>query len=169
MIELKPQKVFVPEMQSMLTTTRRSVHELSASPVQNRTGWAVLALLGGGVLWVARVLTPNSQGFGTHTQLHLPPCAFYAWTHLPCPACGLTTSFAYLADGDLRQAFHAHPVGPVLFALLCGGVVLSVVACALAWPLSSTMAQLKPALVARVLALVLGVAWLVRLAHCLLA
>ena len=33
---------------------------------------------------------------GTHQQLGLPPCNFVTLTGYPCPACGMTTSFALL-------------------------------------------------------------------------
>ena len=32
----------------------------------------------------------------THRQLGLPPCTFYLLTGVPCPSCGMTTSFALL-------------------------------------------------------------------------
>jgi hypothetical protein len=53
---------------------------------------------------------------GTHQQLGLPPCSFYRWTHLPCPSCGMTTSFAFLVRGDIGNSLRANAVGTV-FAL----------------------------------------------------
>lgn len=38
---------------------------------------------------------------------------------LPCPFCGLTTSFTFAASGRIGDAFAAAPVGPLLW-LLCG-------------------------------------------------
>jgi hypothetical protein len=78
-------------------------------------GWAALALASLLVLFVSRLLTPAASGVGTHTQLGLPPCGFLAFFHLPCPACGLTTSFAHLAHGALRASLEAHPLGLPLF------------------------------------------------------
>jgi hypothetical protein len=57
----------------------------------------------------------------THRQLGLPPCTFYAVTGLPCPSCGMTTSFALLVRGDLKDSARANAVGTLL-ALL--GLVL---------------------------------------------
>lgn len=56
----------------------------------------------------------------THRQLGLPPCTFYFTTGFPCPACGMTTSFALLMRGDLRNSLRANAVGTLLagFCLL---------------------------------------------------
>jgi hypothetical protein len=50
----------------------------------------------------------------THTQLGLPPCNFYRWTGRPCPACGMTTSFALMAHGDPVNSLRANAVGTLL-------------------------------------------------------
>jgi len=84
-------------------------------------GWADqsvaagLAAMAGGVLSVARWLHPAARGYGTHTELRLPPCNFLRLTHLPCPSCGMTTSFAWAARMDFWQAFLANPFGLLLF------------------------------------------------------
>jgi hypothetical protein len=67
-----------------------------------------------GVLAVALWLKPAACGYGTHTQLGLPPCGFLLVTHLPCPSCGLTTCFAYAIRLQFWKAFLANPFG--LFA-----------------------------------------------------
>ncbi len=56
----------------------------------------------------------------THRQMGLPPCTFYAATgyRYPCPSCGMTTSFALLAHGDVWNSLRANVVGTVL-ALFC--------------------------------------------------
>jgi hypothetical protein len=56
----------------------------------------------------------------THRQLGLPPCQFYFVTGLPCPSCGMTTSFALLMHGDLKNSVRANAVGTLLacFCLL---------------------------------------------------
>jgi hypothetical protein len=53
----------------------------------------------------------------THRQLGLPPCSFYALTGYPCPACGMTTSFALLVHGDLVHSLRANWAGTVLAVL----------------------------------------------------
>jgi hypothetical protein len=67
------------------------------------------------VLAVALWLKPAACGYGTHTQLGLPPCNFLLVTHLPCPSCGLTTSFAYAIRFQFWKAFLASPFGLVAF------------------------------------------------------
>jgi hypothetical protein len=56
----------------------------------------------------------------SHRQLGLPPCTFYFTTGLPCPSCGMTTSFALLMHGDVRNSLRANAVGTLLagFGLL---------------------------------------------------
>jgi hypothetical protein len=71
------------------------------------------------VLLVAAGLTPAGGGFGTHRQLGLEECAFLVRTGLPCPGCGMTTSFAWFARGNLAASFYVQPMAAVL-ALLCG-------------------------------------------------
>jgi hypothetical protein len=70
----------------------------------------VLTLCAGAIV-VAACLTPAPDGYGTHTRLHLPPCAFREVTGLPCPSCGLTTSMAYMARFQFGKAFFANPFG----------------------------------------------------------
>ena len=78
---------------------------------------ACLALL----LTAAR-LEPSPHGFGTHRQLGLQSCAFKIRTGLPCPSCGMTTSWAYFARGKLAASFYTQPMGTVL-ALLAAAAV----------------------------------------------
>jgi hypothetical protein len=66
------------------------------------------------VLGVARWLEPDPRGFGTHTQLGLAPCAFALVTGQRCPACGMTTAFAWFARGRLDRSWQANPVGSLL-------------------------------------------------------
>ena len=66
------------------------------------------------VLAVAATLTPRKAGHGTHEQFGLPPCEFLQRTGYPCPSCGLTTSFAAMAHGQIGEAFRAQPFGVLL-------------------------------------------------------
>lgn len=54
----------------------------------------------------------------THRQMGLPPCTFKYYSGLPCPSCGMTTSFALLVHGDVVNSLRANAVGTVL--ALCG-------------------------------------------------
>ena len=106
------------------------------SPWFGRVLWSALAWGALAVLVLARVLEPDPRGFGTHTQLGLPPCAFAQLTGLGCPSCGLTTSFAHMARGQLTLALRAHGLGPLLFVLTVACVPLGVVASVRIWPIS---------------------------------
>ena len=100
-----------------------------------RQGWwteqrreSVGAMVGAAtVLIVASALTPDSSGHGTHEHLFLLPCLFKTLTGLPCPFCGLTTSFALMADGTVGAAWAAHVMGPPAYlatwVILAAGVV----------------------------------------------
>lgn len=86
----------------------------------------IFVLLGGlgllALLATARWLTPDVRGLGTHEQLGLPPCGFYLWYGLPCPSCGMTTSWAWLTRGEIFQAVRQHFGGALLgvYSLLLG-------------------------------------------------
>lgn len=78
-----------------------------------------------GVFAVASWLNPyNDDGsprrMATHRQIGLPPCTFYAVSGLPCPSCGMTTSFSLLMHGDVHGSLRANAVGTLLagFCLL---------------------------------------------------
>lgn len=81
--------------------------------------WGLL-LLGGFVL--ARWLEPDPRGFGTHQRLGLPPCTFRLLSGLPCPGCGMTTSFAHFSRGNFAQSVHAN-VGGALLAAFCAALL----------------------------------------------
>lgn len=80
-----------------------------------RFNQALWALVFFGILGTALFLTPSPNGHGTHTQLGLPPCPSVLLFGRPCPGCGMTTSFTYLAHGQIREAFRVHALGPILF------------------------------------------------------
>ena len=67
------------------------------------------------ILAIAAWLKPAACGYGTHTQLGLPPCNFLRLTHLPCPSCGLTTCFAWAIRLQFWKAFLANPFGILAF------------------------------------------------------
>lgn len=92
-------------------------------PVPRPGRWArcVLAILAVGLLGVlatARVLEPDARGFGTHTQLGLGECAFRELTGKPCPACGMTTAFAFSVRGRWVEAWRANPAGALIAPFL---------------------------------------------------
>lgn len=89
----------------------------AAQQAGRRLFWGALAAVAAALLVVARLLPPDPRGIGTHLALGLPPCGFLLWLGVPCPACGLTTSFAHLARFELLAALRAHPVGLPLYLL----------------------------------------------------
>jgi len=101
--------------------------ELSARQQRRNLRLAALAwtLVLGSVLLVSRLLTPDPRGYGTHEHLLLPPCFFRLITHVPCPFCGMTTGFAWMARGNAAASLRANPGAPLLFAVTCIGFVLS--------------------------------------------
>lgn len=93
---------------------------LSERPWISRLAWAAMGLAAWAVLTTAAWLHADGRGFGTHQQLGLPPCTFEEMTRVPCPGCGLTTSFTYMAHLSPWRALVAHPMGPVLFLITLG-------------------------------------------------
>lgn len=111
---------------------------VDAIPVLHR--WVRIALLAiavilAAVFSVAIWLKPyDAEGqalrMESHRQLGLPPCTFYSATGgVPCPSCGMTTSFALLMHGDLANSLRANAVGTILasfcvilipWCLVCG-------------------------------------------------
>ncbi|MFA5787399.1 MAG: DUF2752 domain-containing protein [Actinomycetota bacterium] len=51
-------------------------------------------------------------------------CPLRAVTGIPCPLCGLTTSFVALSHGRFHQAFAANPLGPLLYAGSLMGLIV---------------------------------------------
>lgn len=80
-----------------------------------KLGWAVLGLGCQCVVALSLWLRPDARLFGTHEQLGLPPCMFTEASGIPCPGCGLTTSFANMAHLHVINAFRGHLMGPLLF------------------------------------------------------
>ena len=85
-------------------------------------GRALLLLLAGLLLLVfatAIYLHPyradgSARREETHRQLGLPQCTFKFATGLPCPSCGMTTSFALLIRGDVWNSLRANAAGTAL-------------------------------------------------------
>lgn len=78
------------------------------------------------IFFISYKLIPNQSGIETHRQLNLPPCIFLKMTGLPCPSCGMTTSFSELAHGNIAGAFRSNPAGPMVFVLFLVLIGLSI-------------------------------------------
>jgi hypothetical protein len=77
------------------------------------------------VLGLAAWLTPDPTGVGTHIQLGLEPCIMMSWLTLPCPMCGMTTTFSLMAHLRPIDAFLNQPFGVVLFGMTFATVVIA--------------------------------------------
>lgn len=118
------------------TATRRSLEHwvlLGATLL----GALALIVLG---LWI----TPDPRGFGTHEQLGMPPCHFLAWTGIPCPGCGVTTSVSLAAHGDFTASFWNQPFGLVVALTLPLAAVTALVQHARGRDLGETLRALRP-------------------------
>jgi len=78
------------------------VHRLTAAA-------AAVACLA--VLVVAARMRPSPTGVGTHAQWGFNSCQFLERTRLPCPTCGMTTSFAYFVRGNFLASLYVQPMG----------------------------------------------------------
>jgi hypothetical protein len=74
----------------------------------------------GAVLLLAAWLEPSPLGHSTHTQLGLGQCTFLTLTGVPCPMCGMTTTFALMAHGRPFAALRTQPFGVLLFSATAG-------------------------------------------------
>jgi hypothetical protein len=72
-------------------------------------------------LVVAAQLTPSPTGVGTHSEMGFASCQFLDRTGLPCPTCGMTTSFAWFARGNLLASAYVQPMGFVGALLAAAG------------------------------------------------
>lgn len=113
------------------------------------TSTEVLAAAGVVALGASFVLSPE------HIEDGPVICPFRRLTGLPCPGCGLTRSWVYLAHGWWREGFAANPFG----------IVLAVVVLALALAVLRARVRRTPPpsldrLVRRPLAIAVLAAWL---------
>ena len=107
----------MPGLETHATTDGAGEGLRRARPLMDRVvnlgfAWMALSPIG-----LARMLEPSREGVGTHQQLGLPPCTFLYLTTVPCPFCGMTTSWTHAAHLDLAASLRTQPMGLVLFAL----------------------------------------------------
>lgn len=78
-------------------------------------GWSLFLIAGFGV---AIQTNPDPRGFGTHQRFGFAPCVIRNQLSIPCPSCGMTTSFSHFVRGQIRQSAQANTSGLVL-AVVC--------------------------------------------------
>jgi hypothetical protein len=95
--------------------------EPTPSPPGLTSPAGLLALASAGALCVAFALPANDAAHGPVV------CPFRLATGLPCPGCGLTRAWVFLAHGRVGDAVSANPFGlitmPVAVAFVLGFVV----------------------------------------------
>jgi len=89
---------------------------LVAGKARIRVAATLIALIPLTLLVIAGNLTPAKQGLGTHQQLGLPPCSLRYLAGIRCPACGMTTSWAYFTKGHWLPSLQVNAGG---FLLAC--------------------------------------------------
>jgi apolipoprotein N-acyltransferase len=94
----------------------------SSSPTTTRSPVAALALASTGALVAARLLTPTAASSGPVV------CPFRLATGLPCPGCGMTRAWVFLAHGDLGAAVSANPFALVTMPAAVGLVLVGLLA-----------------------------------------
>lgn len=124
-------------------------------------GVAVAALA---VLALAAWMEPAASGMGTHRQLGLPECTWITMMNAPCPTCGMTTAFAHAADGHLRAAFHAQPLGALLALATAMAAILSIYIALTGSRIAHALARLWDRRCGWLLAALVLAAWLYKIA-----
>lgn len=92
-----------------------------------RTALVAIAVLLAVVFVIATQVRPfddegNPLRSASHQTIGLPPCNFKVWTGMPCPSCGMTTSFAHLVRGNVWYSLRSNWVGTGL-AVFCAALV----------------------------------------------
>lgn len=154
---------------SLLHGARSLVDRVLAwpDPVMDRLIGAVLFLPSATVLGIALALNPDPAGFGTHRQLGLGGCALLTLTGVPCPMCGMTTTFSHLAHGHLVAGFLNQPFGLVLFTGTVAAALIGasdLFAARGAWRVALRWLERREAWVAGTLLIGLASGWLYKVA-----
>ncbi len=139
----------------------------SSSSVAERLLWGCLAVGAIAMLVAAAWIDPDPRGYGTHTQLGLPPCGFLALTGSRCPGCGLTTAFAYGVRGQWWLAGTSNPLGLVLFLIVGATVPVGILGALRGWSFAAVVDRLALDRWALVVAGCAVALWVVRFASVL--
>lgn len=125
---LLPPAVVPDTVRDPVTPALETVPIIFTPPVERQTlslGGRLTALMVAlaalSVLVTASLLQPSPQGTGTHLKMGFERCQFLRTTNLPCPSCGMTTSFSWFARGNWLASLYVQPGGFVL-ALAFGAI-----------------------------------------------
>ena len=81
-------------------------------------------------LLLAVRLHPSPTGVATHTEMGFQQCRMLQVTGIPCPSCGMTTSWSWLVRGNVVASLYVQPMGTVLalIAIACvwGGFYIAI-------------------------------------------
>ena len=113
------------QTESTDTATVSEPYSFSWKRVTLRALGAVLVTGSVVLLLIAARLEPSRSGLGTHHQLGLPPCTIRVVFGIRCPSCGMTTSWAYLMNGDLVSAARANLGGLLLGVMTIGSFAVT--------------------------------------------
>jgi len=134
----------------------------ATAALASRVAWFFLFAIPVAVFATALTVTPDPVGHGTHTQLGLPPCGFILFTGLPCPGCGLTTSFAHMVRFDVVGACTANPFGLLLFFVSLSTAIIAAVGFVKGLPVIRTLDRFHAEKWAILLAMTSLTVWTVR-------
>ncbi len=128
-----------PPMQADSISPIATAARLARLSTARRIRVAALAVAAIALLAVAAWLQPAAAGVGTHTQLGIPACTWPTTLGMPCPSCGMTTAFAYAADGRLIDSFRTQPFGCVLAVATAALAIVAAFAAITASPIVEVM------------------------------
>jgi len=98
------------------------IQKLDAMTVSWWFGNTVLLVVSLMVVTAALLLDP-SPGAVSLFGVDIPVlCGWRRMTSIPCPGCGLTRSFSFMAHGQVMSAFHVNWFGPPGFAIVVAQV-----------------------------------------------
>lgn len=96
--------------------------ELDRITVQWWFGHALLLVAAVFVVATAAVFQPSEEMLTVFGQEIPVMCGWRQMTGLPCPGCGLTRSFTFMAHGQPMLAFEMNWLGPPMFAAVVGAI-----------------------------------------------
>lgn len=135
-----------------------------AADVAERVAHLCIALACWSLLGLSLWLQPAGAGLGTHEQMGFAPCGFHVRYGIPCPTCGMTTSFALLVRGRVWEAFVVQPAGAVLALLTVAAALILPITAWRGRSLHLLLGRLYLPLWLTLLGLLIGLAWTYKIA-----